>query len=51
MLKKMLKLLKTLAFWKRVVPVNIPIKDYGSLFEGKTALVTGGAGGIGFAIA
>lgn len=51
MLKKILKILRALAFWKKVVPVNIPIKNYGALFEGKTALVTGGAGGIGFAIA
>ena len=51
MLKKILKLLKALAFWKKVVPVKIPVKDYGDLFDGKIALVTGGAGGIGFAIA
>jgi len=51
MLKKILKILKALAFWKKVVPVKIPIKDYCDLFEGKTALVTGGTGGIGFAIA
>lgn len=51
MLKKVLKLLKALAFWKKIVPVKIPIKEYNELFKGKTALVTGGAGGIGFAIA
>lgn len=51
MLKKVLKLLKALAFWKKIVPVKVPVKDYDGLFEGKTALVTGGAGGIGFAIA
>ena len=51
MLKKLFKLLKALAFWKKVVPVKIPVKDYSGLFEGKTALVTGGTGGIGFAIA
>ena len=51
MLKKLFKILKALAFWKKVVPVKIPIKDYSGLFEGKTALVTGGTGGIGFAIA
>lgn len=51
MLKKLLKIMKALAFWKKVVPVKIPIKDYDGIFEGKTALVTGGAGGIGFAIA
>lgn len=51
MLKKIFKILKALAFWKKVVPVKILIKDYSGLFEGKTALVTGGTGGIGFAIA
>lgn len=51
MLKKVLKLMRALAFWKRIVPVKIPVKDYDGLFKGKTALVTGGAGGIGFAIA
>lgn len=51
MLKKLLKILKALAFWKKVVPVKIPVKDYRGLFEGKTALVTGGTGGIGYAIA
>ena len=51
MLKKLFKILKALAFWKKVVPVKIPIKNYSGLFEGKTALVTGGTGGIGFAIA
>lgn len=51
MLKKVLKLLKAIAFWKKIVPVKVPVKDYDGLFEGKTALVTGGAGGIGFAIA
>ena len=51
MLKKLLKIMKALAFWKKVVPVKIPIKDYDGIFEGKTALVTGGAGGIGYAIA
>lgn len=51
MLKKIFKILKALAFWKKVVPVKIPIKNYSGLFEGKSALVTGGTGGIGFAIA
>lgn len=51
MLKKLLKILKALAFWKKVVPVKVPVKDYSGLFEGKTALVTGGTGGIGYAIA
>ena len=51
MLKKLFKILKALAFWKKVVPVKIPVKDYSGLFDGKTALVTGGTGGIGFAIA
>ena len=51
MVYKIIKLLKALAFWKKVVPVKIPIKDYRNLFEGKTALITGGTGGIGYAIA
>lgn len=51
MVKKIFKILKALAFWKKIVPVKIPIKDYSGLFEGKSALVTGGTGGIGFALA
>ena len=51
MLKQLFNALRALAFWKKVVPVKIPIKNYESLFEGKTAIVTGGAGGIGFAVA
>lgn len=51
MVYKIIKLLKALAFWKKVVPVKIPIRDNRDLFEGKTALVTGGTGGIGYAIA
>lgn len=51
MMKKLLNILRALAFWKKVVPVKIPIKSYEALLQGKTALVTGGAGGIGYAIA
>lgn len=51
MLKKLFKILKALAFWKKVVPVKVPVMDYRGLFDGKTAIVTGGTGGIGLAIA
>lgn len=51
MYRKLIKVLRNIVFWKKVVPVKIPIKDYNNLFVGKTALVTGGTGGIGFAIA
>ncbi len=51
MIGKVLNILKELAFWKKVVPVKIPIKEADNLLNGKTAIVTGGASGIGLAIA
>lgn len=36
--------------WQKDIPIT-HIKEEGQLLEGKTALVTGGSGGIGFAIA
>ena len=45
-IKNLIRLLKA----KEMVPIYQPI-DGQHLLEGKTALITGGSGGIGFAIA
>ena len=49
-LKKRIKYIIRLLKAKEMVPIYQPI-DRQHLLEGKTALITGGSGGIGFAIA
>lgn len=50
-LNRILKAVRKELVFKRVTAVEVPAKEYGDRFAGKLALVTGGASGIGFAIA
>ena len=49
-IKKALMALISMLKWEKKIPI-ISIKEPGSLLEGKVALITGGSGGIGMAIA
>lgn len=49
-IKKALMALISMLKWEKKIPV-VSIKESGNLLEGKVALITGGSGGIGMAIA
>ena len=49
-IKKALMVLISMLKWEKKIP-TVTIKENGNLLEGKVALITGGSGGIGMAIA
>ena len=49
-IKKVLMTLISLFKWEKKIPI-VSIKESSNLLDGKVALVTGGSGGIGMAIA
>ena len=50
LIKKVLMTLISLFKWEKKIPI-VSIKESSNLLEGKVALITGGSGGIGMAIA
>lgn len=49
-IKKVLMILVSILKWEKKIPI-VSIKEPGKLLDGKVALITGGSGGIGMAIA
>lgn len=49
-IKKVLMILVSILKWEKKIPI-VSIKEPDKLLDGKVALITGGSGGIGMAIA
>lgn len=49
-IKKVLMILVSILKWEKKIPI-VSIKEPNKLLDGKVALITGGSGGIGMAIA
>lgn len=49
-IKKVLMILVSILKWEKKIPIVV-VKETDKLLDGKVALITGGSGGIGMAIA